>query len=180
MGVLEKKDYPHYNVSEYENWEGKWELIKGIPYAMSPAPTIIHQSISQKIARQLGDLLKDCKKCQALLPIDWKIADDTVVQPDNLVICHEASGQYLTQAPEIIFEILSPSTAKKDEGIKFELYQKEGVKYYVIVNPETSVAKVFKLTDDGRLIKKIDAKNDSVSLSIEDCKLVFDFSQIWI
>ena len=92
---------------------------------------------------------------------------------------NEASGLYLTQTPGIVFEILSPSTAKKDEGIKFELYQKEGVKYYIIVNPETSVAKVFKLTDDGRLIKKKDAKNDVVSLSIEDCKISFDFSKIW-
>lgn len=179
MGVLEKNDYPYCDVSDYEVWEGNWELIEGIPYAMSPAPTMKHQSISQKIAAQLFNTLKDCKKCQAMLPINWKMADDTVVKPDNLVICSEASGLYLTQTPGIVFEILSPSTAKKDEGIKFELYQKEGVKYYIIVNPETSVAKVFKLTDDGRLIKKKDAKNDVVSLSIEDCKISFDFSKIW-
>lgn len=179
MGVLQIKDFPHYHISDYEIWDGNWELIEGIPYAMSPAPTMAHQSISQKIAVALSNALKDCKKCQALLPVNWKMTDDTVVQPDNLVICNEATGLYLTQTPEIVFEILSPSTAKKDEGIKFELYQREGVKYYIIVNPETSVAKVFKLTEDGRLVKKKDAKNEVISLSLEECDITFDFSQIW-
>ncbi len=179
MGILKQKDYPNYSVADYEIWNGDWELIEGIPYSMSPAPTIAHQSISQKISGQLFELLKNCKKCQALLPVDWKLADDTVVQPDNLVVCVEVSGQYLTQAPEIVFEILSPSTAKKDEGIKFELYQQEGVKYYIIVNPETSVAKVFRLTDDGRLIKKKDTKNETIRFSLDECELDFDFSQIW-
>lgn len=179
MSVLKQEYLPHYSVENYESWEGAWELIEGVPYAMSPAPTIIHQSISQKIAYQLSSLLVNCNKCNALLPVDWRINEETVVQPDNLVVCEPVEGQYLTKAPKIIFEILSPATAKKDTGIKFDLYQQEGVEYYVIVNPDVSVAKVYKLTDDGRLIKKLDAENDTYLFEIKDCKLDFDFSQIW-
>jgi len=179
MSVQKQEYLPHYSTQDYESWEGAWELIEGVPYAMSPAPTISHQSISAKIHGQLFQLLANCKSCKALLPVDWKINEETVVQPDNLVVCEPVKGQYLTQAPKIIFEILSPSTAKKDTGIKFDLYQQEGVEYYIIVNPEESVAKVYKLTDDGRLIKKMDAQNDTYTFDIIDCQLHFDFSQIW-
>jgi Uma2 family endonuclease len=179
MRALKLEDLPHYKWSDYQNWEGSWELIEGVPYAMSPAPSIEHQTISQNIAFQLSDALKNCKRCRALLPVDWKINDETVVQPDNLVVCGEIEGQYLKKTPAIIFEILSPSTAKKDTGIKFDLYQQEGVAYYVIVNPIDSVAKIYRLTQDGRLIKKKDAQNDQFQFEIEDCQLNFDFSKIW-
>jgi len=179
MSVQKQEYLPHYSTQNYETWEGAWELIEGVPYAMSPAPTIRHQSISAKIQGQLFKLLESCEHCNALLPVDWKINDETIVQPDNLIVCGEVEGQYLTQAPHVIFEILSPSTAKKDTGIKFDLYEQEGVHYYIIVNPETSVAKVYKLTDDGRLIKKLDAKNDTYLIEIEGCKLNFNFSKIW-
>ncbi len=179
MGVQKTEYLPHYTWRDYESWEGAWELIEGVPYAMSPAPSIGHQSISQKIAFQLSKLLLDCKRCKALLPVDWRINDETVVQPDNLVVCGEVSGQYLTRTPKIIFEVLSPSTAHKDMGIKFDLYQQEGVAYYIIVNPETSVAKVYQLTEDGRLIKKLDASNESYDFKVEECTLHFRFSEIW-
>lgn len=179
MSVQKVEYLPHYTWRNYESWEGSWELLEGVPYSMSPAPSIQHQAVSQKIAFQLSKLLSNCKNCSALLPVDWKINEETVVQPDNMVVCGKVSGQYLTKAPKIIFEILSPSTAKKDTGIKFDLYQQEGVEYYVVVNPEESIAKVYKLTEDGRLVKKKDAQNDSYQFDVENCLLNFDFSQIW-
>lgn len=179
MSVQKQEYLPHYTSQDYESWEGSWELIEGVPYAMSPAPTIKHQSISQKIAYQLSAILENCENCKALLPVDWKINEETIVQPDNLIVCGDVDGQYLSKAPKVIFEILSPSTAKKDTGIKFDLYQQEGVKYYIIVNPDESLAKVYKLTDDGRLIKKMDAQTEAYQLEVENSKLNFDFSQIW-
>lgn len=179
MSVLKQEYLPHYSTQDYATWKGAWELIEGVPYAMGPSPTIIHQSISQKIAYQLSNLLTNCKSCKALLAVDWKINEETIVQPDNLVVCEPVKGQYLTKAPKIIFEILSPATAKKDTGIKFDLYQQEGVAYYITVNPDESVAKVYKLSDDGRLIKKLDAGDDKYLFAIKDCQLKFDFSQIW-
>ena len=89
LPALKIEDLPHYNYYDYSKWEGKWELIKGIPYAMTPAPVIKHQRLNSKIDRYLGELLKKCEKCEALLPVDWVIEEDTVVQPDNLVVCSE-------------------------------------------------------------------------------------------
>lgn len=179
VGAL-TRSYPYYTWADYQCWEGAWELIEGVAYAMSPAPSILHQSISQRIAQQLGNALENCAHCQALLPIDWRISEDTVVQPDHLVVCGPLDTPYLSVAPQLIFEVLSPSTAHKDRTLKFALYQQEGVKYYVMVDPEAQIAKVFQLTDDGRLIKRLDAHQESYVFTLtEDCQIHFDFAHIW-
>ncbi len=179
MGALKKEYFPSYTYDDYKLWEGNWELICGIPYAMSPAPMIKHQQISNKIAWQLQELLKDCKQCQALLPIDWKIDNTTVVQPDNLVICHTPQEEsYIKKAPKIIFEILSKSTRSKDLNLKYDLYEQEGVNYYAIVDPVESLAKVYVLKD-GRYIKAIDAHKDSLLFELDECSFEFDFGKIW-
>jgi Uma2 family endonuclease len=178
MGHARIEDLPHYVYDEYVLWEGRWELIYGIPYAMTPAPTIQHQSISHKIAAALAESLKECDECQALLPVDWKVDDDTVVQPDNLVVCGKAEGAYLTKAPVLIFEILSKSTATKDKTTKFSIYEREGVSHYVIVDPKEQLAKVYSL-HDGRFIKVMDATDESCEFDLDKCRIVFDFSEIW-
>ena len=181
MGALKLEDLPHYTYDDYKNWEGKWELMYGQAYCMSPAPAIEHQSISNKIAWELQNILQNCKKCQALLPVDWKISEDTVVQPDNSVICHKPQNEaYIIKAPKIIFEILSKSTAKKDKGLKYNLYEQEGVAYYIIVDPKEKIAKVYALRE-GRYIKVCDASDEVVEFNIKECNKIihFDFAKIW-
>ena len=104
MGVLKLEDLPHYTYDDYKNWEGNdWELIYGQAYCMSPAPMLKHQSTSSKIARLLEELFENCEKCHAYMPIDWKIAEDTVVQPDNSVICHEPINEaYITDRKSVV------------------------------------------------------------------------------
>ena len=173
-------DYlPHYTYEEYKRWEGRWELIHGIPYAMAPVPLIRHQEVSNKIAWQLQEALRECEGCKALLPVDWKIAEDTIVQPDNLVYCGELEDKnYLTKAPALIFEVLSPSTAIKDANLKYELYEREGVRYYVLVDPMDNVAKVYELKD-GRYVKMGDFSKEQVAFKLPSCTIEFDFSRIW-
>ena len=179
MNAIKKEYLPNYTYDDYVQWEGDWELIYGVPYAMAPAPMIKHQSISNKIAWQLQNVLQECKVCQALLPIDWKIDDSTVVQPDNLIICHTPQNEaYIKKAPKVIFEILSKSTATVDKNLKYELYEKEGVNYYIIVDPNESIAKVYKLKD-GKYIKLCDAYEDSVDFTLNECAFTFDFSKVW-
>ena len=179
MAAVKKEYLPHYTYEEYVLWEGNWELIYGIPYAMAPAPMIKHQAISNKIAWQLQNNLKECETCQALLPIDWKIDESTVVQPDNLIICHTPQNEaYIEKAPKVIFEILSESIAVVDKNLKYELYEQEGVSYYIIVDPNESIAKVYELKD-GRYIKLCDAYEDSVDFDLKECAFTFDFSKIW-
>jgi len=182
MGKLKLEDLPYYTYDDYKNWEGNdWELIYGQAYCMSPAPMIKHQSVINNIAWELKNIFSECKHCQALLPVDWKIAEDTVVQPDNSLICHEPQNEaYITKAPKIIFEILSKSTAKKDKGLKYNLYEQEGVNYYIIVDIEDEIAKVYELKD-GRYIKVCDASDETVTFNIKECNntIKFDFSKIW-
>jgi len=171
-------ELPHYIYQDYANWKGAWELIEGIPYSMTPSPTLKHQQISQKIAYQLEKQLTECPQCQALLALDWVISDETVVQPDNLVICHQEQGSFLTQAPALIFEILSPSTAQKDQVIKFRLYEEEAVLWYCLVDPVHNVAKTYHL-EQGKFIKLRDISNESHQFDLIKCSIDFDFSKIW-
>ncbi len=82
---------PHYTYAEYQLWEGNWELIEGIPHAMSPAPLPKHQKICMSLGAILFNAVKDsgCKKCTVSTPVDYLIAEDTIVQPDVLIYCNE-------------------------------------------------------------------------------------------
>jgi len=179
LGLIEPTDYPRYTYDDYAGWEGRWELIEGVPFAMSPSPGWKHQMVSSKIAWQLEELLKGCERCRALLPVDWKISHDTVVQPDNLVICYQPDDKpYLTKTPTLIFEVVSPSTAVKDRELKFRLYEREGVKYYVVVEPDDKVARVFELKG-GKFVKVADATTEKVAFELDGCRIEFDFSLIF-
>ena len=181
MGALKLEDLPTYTYDNYKQWEDNWELIYGVPYAMSPAPMIKHQSISNNIAWELKNIFMNCQRCQTLLPVDWKISDETIVQPDNSVICHKPIHEaYITKAPKIIFEVLSKSTAKKDKELKYKLYEQEGVAYYIIVDGDEKIAKVYKLLN-GKYIKVCDASDEVVTFAIKECQseLKFDFAKIW-
>lgn len=173
---------PNYTYNDYVNWEGKWELINGIPYAMTPVPNILHQKVSGKIHIQLERSLQNCKTCQAFLPIDWRIPnkeDNIVLQPDNLVICKNVEGNYLTDTPVMIFEILSPATALKDRHTKYDIYETQGVKYYIIVDIDLKSADVFELKDK-EYYKKAEVKMDVVKFELcEDCVINFNFEKIW-
>lgn len=172
------KYYPRYKYSDYEKWEGRWELIDGFAYAMVPTPGWEHQQVSQRIAVELKRKLDNCKKCVASLPVDWIIDEENVVQPDNMVVCYKPEGKFLTKPPAVIFEILSPSTSSKDREVKYYLYESQGVKYYIIVDPDRQSADVFVLEND-RYKKLITAKNETVTLEADSCRFDFDFSVIW-
>ncbi len=127
------KAIEHYSYKDYCQWEGDWELISGFPLAMTPSPVISHQAISANILFELKKSIgNDCKHCMVLIQEDWKINDDTVLRPDVVLICNEPNKNYIIKAPEIVVEVVSPSTARRDEVIKFEIYQKEKVKFYIL------------------------------------------------
>lgn len=166
-----------YSIKDYSLWEGDWELIYGDAYAMAPSPMYGHQFVNLKIARQLDEKLDDCSKCHSVIEMDWQISDDSVVRPDSMVICYEPDDR-LTKKPEIIFEVTSKSTVKRDEILKFDLYQNEGVKYYILVYPELKKAKVYKLIDF--IYRKIGDFSDEVyTFEVEGCDIEFDFNFIW-
>ena len=177
MGAINIEELPHYTYDDYLLWQGDWELINGIPYDRTPASTVEHQRISQQIALCLGEALERCDQCHALLPVDWKISEDTILQPDNLVVCYEPKGSYITKAPSLIFEILSKSSAQKDQKTKYQIYEREGVSYYIIVDPVDRVAKIHELIS-GRYRKLIDTEGDVVNFKLQSCSFELDFARI--
>jgi len=168
----------HYTLADYRQWEGDWELIDGFPCAMAPSPIFAHQTVSAEIHALLHEALEDCPHCRALYGIDVQFSDDTVVRPDVLVICHEPDGDWITRAPELIFEIISPRTARRDEVTKFQLYREEGVAWYVIVYPDLRKAKVWRLTD-GEYRKLGDFHDETQRFELSKCAIDLDFSRLW-
>lgn len=145
------EDYPRYTYKDYEKWEGDWELIRGIPYAMSPAPNRHHQRFGSQFVTLFSNALnKNHGKCscEVLYETDWIVSDDTVVRPDVMVVCEKLNEDFVTTPPSLILEILSPSTILKDRNTKFNLYQAYGVRYYLIADIGKRMIEIFQLQDN--------------------------------
>ena len=163
MGQLAEKQRELYTYRDYLKWDDgeRWELIDGVPYNMSPAPNRRHQDTSGELFRQFATYLLE-KQCKVYIaPFDVRFVDtndtvaddyiDTVVQPDIVVVCdHEKlDDRGCKGSPDLIVEILSPSTTRMDMTVKFELYQRFGVKEYWIVHSQDRTVLVFKLLESG-------------------------------
>ncbi len=167
-----------YTYADYLNWDGDWELIDGIPLAMTPSPMKIHQNIAYELAYRLREKLEDCEECEVVGELDYKVSEDTILRPDLVLTCNETHPQYLTKAPKIVFEVISKATAKRDEVYKYDIYEKEGVKYYCLIYPDDLVAKLYKLVD-YRYQKVGDFSNESFSFSDILCEPTLDFAKVF-
>jgi len=135
MGEL--KIIPNYTYEDYKRWKGRWEIIDGIAYDMSPMASPEHQRIASDLNVEIAISLRNSKcNCKVYHPIDVKIDDNNVVNPDLLIVCKPIIGQYLDTPPELVVEILSPSTRLKDTISKYQMYEKFGIKYYLIIDPK--------------------------------------------
>ncbi len=170
----------NYTYADYAQWEGEWELIEGIPVSMAPAPMRIHQNIATEVLFALKSTLnyESCPECILSYENDWKVNEETVLRPDIVFVCDDENEAYLTKAPKIIVEILSPSTAKKDETVKFDIYESEGVQYYILVYPNDLKAKVYSLKD-GKYIKVSDFTHEVLEFENLKCDLSLDFASVF-
>jgi len=139
----------------YEDWlaidDGRrYELINGILYMMA-SPSDIHQEISFEISRQIGNFLvgKPCRIYPAPFDVRLHKDGDTVFQPDILVVCDHSkiSKNGCNGAPELIIEVLSPSTSRYDRFTKFYEYLRAGVPEYWIVDPNDKTVSAYRLID---------------------------------
>jgi Uma2 family endonuclease len=167
----------HYSIRDYEAWKGDWELVYGKPYAMTPSPGVSHQRLERNILLQLDAGLSQCEECEALSEIDWCVSDDTVVRPD-IIIAFGVLGERLSITPALIVEIISPLTARRDELLKFDLYQREGVEWYILVYPDENKAKVYRLVE-GQYMKEADFSTEAFEFDIGLCSVLLEFSRIW-
>jgi Uma2 family endonuclease len=156
------EDNKNFTYEDYVQWgeDHRWELIDGTVFNMSPSPSRKHQKISMELAWQLRTFLKD-KSCEVYAaPFDVRLPehdepDDeikTVVQPDISVICdrEKLDDKGCRGAPDLIIEIVSPFTARRDMKDKLFLYEHHGVKEYWIVHPEEKIIMQYKLEKNNR------------------------------
>ncbi len=166
MGLAER--YPvRYTVEDWKHWQGDWELVEGVPYAMA-SPRPINQVLLSNLAWLfINSLREGCPECNVAVELDWYISYDTVIRPDLIVFCGE-TPQKLEEPPELVLEIVSPSSRDIDEGLKFELCEREGVKYFVLVYPEEKSLKVFELVG-GKYKEKPDRNFKLSACKVEVC-----------
>jgi Uma2 family endonuclease len=162
MGPVALKLEERFTYGDYVTWDDdeRWELIDGVPYNMAPAPSVAHQRILGSLHFQLFSFFKD-KTCQVFLaPFDVRLAEadesdelvETVVQPDLVIICDKRmlDRAGCRGAPDLVIEILSPSTVQKDLKVKFDRYERAGVREYWIVDPDGKTVQKFTLGTAGR------------------------------
>ncbi len=156
----EKERYTFADVLTWPDGE-RAELIDGEVILMAPAPSRGHQEISGEVFRQLANYLEG-KKCKVYhAPFDVRLFEkdgdtpedvNTVVEPDITIVCDHSKldDRGCKGAPDMVVEVLSPSTQRHDRLVKLGLYQRAGVREYWIVDPDSSTVQVF-LQRDGSL-----------------------------
>ena len=158
---LKKKAFTY---ADYLTWpdDQRCELIDGVVYDMTPAPAPIHQIILGELSWQFFNFFRG-KPCKVFFaPFDVRFPKntnpesdantETVVQPDLVVICEpgKIDSRGCLGAPDLVIEILSPSTSAKDRLTKLNLYEKHGVKEYWIVSSDAGSVMIFRLKKDQR------------------------------
>ena len=179
-----------YSYADLLSWEDdtRYELYDGRPVALA-APSDVHQRISMALSAQLYNYLRG-KQCQAYAaPFDVRIFEeqgdspdnvDTVLQPDLMVVCdHSKVDRHgVHGAPDLVIEILSPATARYDRLVKFNLYQRAGVREYWIVDPATRTVSVHTLEDGAYHAATVYSSDLSVPVGfLDNCNI--DLSMVF-
>ena len=185
MGALPKeKEERLYTYADYKGWELKegerYELIYGVPYPMifddafgMSSPNFSHQRIATMLTGEFYAFLKD-KTCRVIAsPFDVRLFyeenedDDTVVQPDLVVVCDKGKlgEEGCRGAPDLVVEILSPSNSAIEMERKLKLYIEAGVREYWVVDPVNKGLTVY-LFSDGVITTNTYKNTGSVSVAI--------------
>jgi len=145
---LDKK----YTYDDYKTWsdDERCEIINGEFYDMTPAPKIKHQRIAGRLYSRLSEKTA-AKNCETFIaPTDVVFDDENIVQPDLVVICDKSkiTEDNIKGAPDLVIEVISPSTELKDKREKKNLYEKFKVKEYIIIFPEREYLERYSLEND--------------------------------
>lgn len=141
-------------LSEFNNMktnnDNKYELIDGI-VLMSPRPNIKHQEIMSNLHYELRNLLKE-KNCKVFTEVELEYKDNVII-PDISVVCglENTNIQRYKKSPEIVIEILSPSSRYTDTFTKLYKYEMLGVKEYWIVSPDTEMITIYDFEDKANI-----------------------------
>lgn len=175
------KILPYYTYSEWVRWEDQWELIDGLPYAMSPSPLPKHQrvAVALSVEIELGLRAKKCS-CKAYQPIDYKVTDDTILQPDLIVVCKPIQKAFLDFPPALVVEILSPSTAMKDRNNKYHIYEQQQIPYYLIVDTDKETVEIYSINEEKKYKQESFSSASPFTFHLDDgCSIDVNLQNIW-
>ena len=128
------------------------EIIDGKPVMMSPRPSVIHNAIVMNVSHIFRQFLRG-KRCRVFVDgVDVHLDEENTVAPDVLIVCDKGKIKYdgIHGAPDLVVEVLSPSTQKYDRTTKKALYERFGIRELWFVDPLSRTVEVFHLRD-GRL-----------------------------
>lgn len=176
--LLPKEEY--FTYADYLTWEEQehTELIEGVPMMMAP-PSRMHQQISGEIFRQLANYLegKKCRVYAAPFSVRLFAQSDTpdnqvstIVEPDISVICDrdKLDDRGCVGAPDLVVEVISPSSIRHDRLTKFNLYRRAGVREYWIVSPDEQTVQVCVLQDGSYQTVDLGVPGDVVKVNVLD------------
>lgn len=185
MTELAQKLKDCFSYNDYLQWDtGRWELIDGIVYDMTPAPSRQHQKILMDLAAIIhGQVSKG--PCEVYVtPFDVRLPDSadvsvdeiiTVVQPDIVIVCDQTKldERGCLGAPDLVVEILSPATAAKDLKIKRDLYERHGIKKYWVVHPVDKFFMIYRPGEDNLYQKATVLSGEDVitSSAVDDVEI---------
>jgi Uma2 family endonuclease len=156
MAVVQGEDHK-FAYEDYLKWpdEERWEIIDGKAWDMTPAPSTKHQRLVIRLAAFLEAALAGTPCVAFTAPTDVVLSRHDVVQPDVLVVCDEQKITHdnIQGAPDLVVEVLSPGTARKDRREKYALYEKFRVKEYILIDPDGQYVERFRLDQDGSFSK---------------------------
>ena len=154
---LPQLKHPGYTLEDWKSWEGRWELIEGVAYDMTPSPNTNHQQVSVMMTVKIAAGLDVAKgkegggACQLFHAPTDVFLESGIFIPDLLVVCDptKISARGIEGPPDLVVEILSPSTASKDMTRKRWAYEAAGIPEYLVVDPDERIALLLTL-ENGR------------------------------
>jgi Uma2 family endonuclease len=182
MALAEKvEETPRYTWADYLEWDENMriELVDGEAFSMAP-PSGPHQGVVGELFYRIRGFLegKPCKVYPAPYAVRLNPredgGDDTVLEPDIVVVCDPAKldKHGCKGAPDLVIEVLSPSTVRHDRIVKFRKYQRAGVREYWIVDPETQSIQACVL-ENGRYVTSMYDEADTAPISVlPGCRIV--------
>ena len=145
----------------------RYELLNG-DLMMVPSPNMRHQRVQAALGTKLTQFIGDHAQGELFFaPCDVVLSDTDIVQPDLLFISREREHTITTKnvqgAPDLVVEILSPSTADKDLGYKHELYGRHGVLEYWVVDPMAETVAIHRQRDGVLELSDTLGRRDTLS-----------------
>lgn len=150
----------HWTAADYFELEteDRYEVMRG-ELVMVPAPTSVHQRVITRLGTFIDMFVIENELGECFhTPIDVLLADDVVLQPDFVFVSAARLGEvvhqtsYIKGAPDLVVEVLSPSTARRDRLVKREIYAEAGVRWYLLVDADQHLIEVFELSDRGQYL----------------------------